>query len=47
MPQLKPPVQVQRRLNVGKAHRLDKEFLTSAGEEFPLREDSRPGRLLW
>jgi hypothetical protein len=33
--------------DIRKTRRLEKEFLTGAGEKFPLRKDSRPGALAW
>ena len=42
-----PLAEIQRGLDISKPHRFKKKFLTSAGEKFPLRKDSRPGALVW
>ena len=47
MPEDQALAEVQRGLDIGKTHRFEKEFLTSAGEKFPLRKDSRPGGIVW
>ncbi|HLJ42616.1 MAG TPA: hypothetical protein VKT12_00250, partial [Candidatus Binataceae bacterium] len=47
MPENQPLAEVQCGLDIGKTHRFEKKFLTSAGEKFPLRKDSRPGGIVW
>jgi hypothetical protein len=38
---------IQVRLDIGETDRLEKEFLASAEEKFPLRKDSRSATLFW
>jgi hypothetical protein len=47
MPKQKALAEVQRRLDISKPYRLDKEFLTSAGEKFPMRENRRSKANVW
>jgi hypothetical protein len=41
-----PLTEIQRRLDIRQTCGFEKEFLTSAREKFPLREDSRPGAIV-